>query len=223
LSRAYAYVDSLHHGYVDDFSAAQRAEGRWGTEYLRPSLRKRAPLPQAPGTRGGDRHRLIHAAIWLREWKPSLVLMLATCRATVAGLMNSCSAIDRLLIPRPTSWATSRSRGVSTAASASAGAEPVGAAPVSASRSARRTASSTSVRRPSCHHRSKLPSRSGHGSPDAECPEASRIRSAAPASRVASSACPCAAATVATASSPRAVPSRCPVWWHSVRLSRRQP
>ena len=62
--------------------------------------------------------RAIHAATWARELKPSLVSMLATCRATVAWLMTSSSAMARLLSPRAISQAISSSRGVSVDASA---------------------------------------------------------------------------------------------------------
>src|ERR1039458_3971273 len=61
----------------------------------------------------GPGWRATQAAICARELKPSLVSMLATCRATVAWLITSSSAMVRLLRPREISPASSRSRGVS--------------------------------------------------------------------------------------------------------------
>src|ERR1035438_974505 len=61
----------------------------------------------------GPGWRATQAAICARELKPSLVSMLATCRATVAWLITSSSAMARLLRPRAISAAISRSRGVS--------------------------------------------------------------------------------------------------------------
>ena len=61
-----------------------------------------------------------HAAIWVRDENPSLARMFATCRAAVAGLMNSSSAMALLLRPLATSATTWRSRGVSVAGSAAA-------------------------------------------------------------------------------------------------------
>ncbi len=60
------------------------------------------------------------AAICAREENPSLARMFATCRAAVAGLMTSSSAMALLLLPPATSAATSRSRGVSVPGSAAA-------------------------------------------------------------------------------------------------------
>src|SRR5690625_3901973 len=55
---------------------------------------------------------VIHAAIWARELNPILRLMLATCRAAVAGAMNKARAISGLLLPLLTSNAISYSRWV---------------------------------------------------------------------------------------------------------------
>src|SRR5699024_10592668 len=55
---------------------------------------------------------VIHAAIWARELNPILRLMLATCRAAVAGAMNKARAISGLLLPLLTSTAISYSRSV---------------------------------------------------------------------------------------------------------------
>ena len=56
---------------------------------------------------------MIHAAIWVRELKPSLAMMLATCLAAVVWLMESSSAMALLLRPLATSSAIWYSRWVS--------------------------------------------------------------------------------------------------------------
>ena len=77
--------------------------------------RRRWPRPSGASTRASQSARcsvranlqrvrdvtppFAHAATWLRELKPSLARMLATCRAAVAGLMNSFVAMSRLLRP----------------------------------------------------------------------------------------------------------------------------
>src|SRR6185437_16416177 len=62
-----------------------------------------------PGSRSAAQ-----AATWARELKPSLPKILATCRAAVAGLMVSSSAMPRLDRPRAISRAISSSLAVST-------------------------------------------------------------------------------------------------------------
>src|SRR5262249_19153175 len=72
------------------------------------------PGPAAvAGSAGSSCLSAAQAAICAREENPSLARMLATCRAAVAGLMKSSSAMDLLLRPSATSAATWRSRGVS--------------------------------------------------------------------------------------------------------------
>src|SRR6266571_1812209 len=72
-------------------SARRRARGR-------PDTRSRSPtgaawLAQRPSP---DARSAAQAATWFREVNPSLAKMFATCRATVAGLMTSSSAMARL-------------------------------------------------------------------------------------------------------------------------------
>ena len=55
----------------------------------------------------------IHAAIWARELKPNLAMMLATCLAAVVGLMESSPAMALLLRPLATRVAIWCSRWVS--------------------------------------------------------------------------------------------------------------
>src|SRR5580693_4474025 len=71
-------------------------------EYHRPAAR---PVPCG--------FSAIHAAIWVRELKPSLAMMLATCLAAVVGLMESSSAMALLLRPLATRVAIWCSRWVS--------------------------------------------------------------------------------------------------------------
>src|SRR4029077_5874699 len=61
-----------------------------------------------------------HAAIWLRELKPSLFMMLATCLAAVVWLMESSAAMALLDRPPATSSAISYSRWVSELGGAAA-------------------------------------------------------------------------------------------------------
>lgn len=69
-----------------DAGQALAAEGIDGAveEDLRSRLesRRRAPSGDAPG----GKRLVVQVAIWVLEWNPSLARMLATCRATVAGL-----------------------------------------------------------------------------------------------------------------------------------------
>jgi hypothetical protein len=51
-----------------------------------------------------------HAAIWLRDLKPSLARMLATCRAAVVGLMDSSAAMALLLLVDAAQRADERGR-----------------------------------------------------------------------------------------------------------------
>jgi hypothetical protein len=54
-----------------------------------------------------------HAATWARDENPSLARMFATCRATVATLMTSSSAMALLRLPATISATICRSRWVS--------------------------------------------------------------------------------------------------------------
>ncbi len=66
-------------------------------------------------------------AIWVRELRSSLAKIFATCRSTVRSLITSASAIARFVAPCAIRAATSRSRGVRSAARPSLE-EPPGAA-----------------------------------------------------------------------------------------------
>ena len=64
---------------------------------------------------------MIQAAICARDLKPSFVMMLATCLATVAGLITSSAPMALLLSPLAMSAAISSSRGVSPPGGATVG------------------------------------------------------------------------------------------------------
>ena len=68
---------------------------------------------------------MTQVATWMREEKPSLARMLATCRAAVAGLITNSSAMALLLSPLATRSAISHSRPVSVVSGAAAGLRPV--------------------------------------------------------------------------------------------------
>src|SRR5260370_679523 len=80
------------------------------TGLARTPVRRRGPLcqPWSPDSRCAA-----HAATWARELNPSLMKILATCLAAVAGLITSSSAMPRLDRPRAIRAAISRSRAVS--------------------------------------------------------------------------------------------------------------
>ena len=87
--------------------------------------RARAPPPYlgspGPSARPGPCARsATHAAIWLRELKPSLAMMFATCLAAVVWLMESSAAMALLDRPPATSSAISCSRWVSELGGAAA-------------------------------------------------------------------------------------------------------
>ena len=65
------------------------------------------------GSPAADGRSATHAAIWVRDLKPSLARMLATCRAAVVGLMDSSAAMALLLRPVAIRAAIWCSRGVS--------------------------------------------------------------------------------------------------------------
>jgi RNA polymerase-binding transcription factor len=81
-----------------------------------------------PGQPEARTRSVIHAAICARFLKPSFAMMLATCLATVAGLITSSAAMALLLRPLAISTAISRSRAVSTPCGAGAVVAP-GASP----------------------------------------------------------------------------------------------
>ena len=128
-SWADGYVDQLFRaGYRTDRYAGACLRWEESGPACRPAFpRQPAGARKARSQRGqasGPGWRAIQAATWARELNPSLMSMLATCRATVAWLITSSSAMARLLSPLAISAAISRSRGVSvdgTAAAAGAG------------------------------------------------------------------------------------------------------
>ena len=69
---------------------------------------------------GAEAPSATQAAIWVRDLKPSLARMLATCRAAVVGLMHSSSAMALLLCPVAISAAICCSRRVSELGGAAA-------------------------------------------------------------------------------------------------------
>ena len=77
------------------------------------------------------------AAASTRPATPSLARMLETCTAAVLGLMNSASAIWRLLRPAATNANTSTSRGVRPSCSTGVGAPAAGAAAAASAGGAR--------------------------------------------------------------------------------------
>ena len=80
------------------------------------AARSRAGRParqRAATVTGRPRRPVAQAAICARDLKPSLVMMLATCLAAVAGLITSSAAMALLLRPAAMSAAISSSRGVS--------------------------------------------------------------------------------------------------------------
>jgi hypothetical protein len=76
--------------------------------------------PGSPARPGPCARSATHAAIWLRELKPSLAMMLATCLAAVVWLMDSSAAMALLDRPLATSSAISYSRWVSELGGAAA-------------------------------------------------------------------------------------------------------
>jgi hypothetical protein len=76
--------------------------------------------PGSPARPGPCARSATHAAIWLRELKPSLFMMLATCLAAVVWLIESSAAMALLDRPPATSSAISYSRWVSELGGAAA-------------------------------------------------------------------------------------------------------
>ena len=170
----------------------------------------------------------------MRELKPSLAMMLATCRAAVAGLMDSSPAMALLLRPSAISVATCRSRRVSVVgrgpAASYAPAVVSGGSPVlpAASPRASATAASALTASPCAHERAIAGSprrRAGaryfstRAPGSAGRPAASRSALAAAVSRTACSGCFSRTARAANASRPRATPIREPVEQLSRMLS----
>src|ERR1700722_13419775 len=129
-SWADVYVDQLSACVQTDryagrlVRAARRADRCAGPAFPRQSAATQK-VRSRRGQASGPDWRATQAATWARELNPSLVSMLATCRATVAWLITSSSAIARLLRPLAISAAISRSRGVSVDGTApAAGAWP---------------------------------------------------------------------------------------------------
>src|SRR4029079_15576842 len=76
--------------------------------------------PGSPARPGPCARSATHAAIWLRELKPSLFMMLATCLGAVVWLMDSSAAMALLDRPPATSSAISYSGWVSELGGAAA-------------------------------------------------------------------------------------------------------
>ena len=89
---------------------------------------------------------MIQAAICARFLKPSFAMMLATCLATVAGLITSSAAIALLLRPLAISTAISRSLAVSPPSGACA-VVPKAATPVPATPAGRGAGRACSIAR----------------------------------------------------------------------------
>ena len=107
---------------------------------------------------------MTQTAICARVLKPSLIIMLATCRATVAGLITSCAAMALLLYPSATRAAISSSRGVTSLGAGVAAQGLPGAARGLRARAgcsmARSMAASGDIASPRAHSTAALPSSS---------------------------------------------------------------